>query len=299
MNEDLELRDLRYFRAIVEEGQLTRAAERLHVSQPTLSHAVSRLEEACGGPLWLRRANRRAGVVPTERGRLLLVRTARVLGELTGLADDFARLDGLQTGRVRVGAVQTLAASMMAGLVARFAREHPGVELELYTVSSESAPEDLKDARVDVALVAGPAPEDPDVRTRGCFRQRFVAVCRRDDPLACGKSVPLPALRDRELVLVPPDTFTSQTVHDACGQAGFEPRVRYRLASVTGLCALVREGVGITLLPEGAVPEGDPLLMELPLSRPAVRRPVHVAWLAGAESSAALAKLVEMAQKWR
>lgn len=293
---DVDLRDLRYFATAVEAGQLTRAAERLHVSQPTLSHAIARLEEACGGPLWQRRANRRAGVLPTERGRVLLVRARRMFAELESLQADLGALDGLRAGRLRIGAAQTLAASMMPALVARFTQEHPGVELELQTVTSESAAEALKEGRVDLALVAGPVPDDEDVAARACYQQRFVAVCREDDALACQPTVSLSQLRDRDLVLVPSDTFTSRTVHDACARAGFVPRVRFRLASVTGLCALVREGVGLTLLPEGAVPPGDPVLRERPLTRPTVRRPVMVAWLAGAESSASLRRMVALAQ---
>src|SRR5262245_55026091 len=138
MNADL--RDIRYFAAVVELGSLTKAASSLRVSQPTLSHAIARLEDALGGPLWQRLSNRRGGVLPTELGRRVLERGRRALFELDALAEDAALLRGLKAGELRVGSVQSLAATLVPRWVARFAAAHPGIVLDLPLVTSEAAP---------------------------------------------------------------------------------------------------------------------------------------------------------------
>ena len=107
-----DLRDIRYFAAVVEHGSLTKAAKELNVSQPTLSHAIARLEEALAGALWQRLPNRRAGVLPTELGKRVLLRGGRALAELSALEEDAAQLRGVEAGELCVGSVQSLAAAM-------------------------------------------------------------------------------------------------------------------------------------------------------------------------------------------
>ena len=122
-----DLRDIRYFAAVVEHGSLTLAARELNVSQPTLSHAIARLEEALGGPVWQRLPNRRAGVVPTELGKRVLERGGRALAELLALSQDAALLRGLEAGELRVGSVQSLAATLLPRWVALFLAQYPKV----------------------------------------------------------------------------------------------------------------------------------------------------------------------------
>ncbi len=138
MNPDL--RDVRYFAAVVEHGSLTRAASQLKVSQPTLTHAIARLEEALGGPLWRRSSNRRAGVLPTELGERVLDRGGRALAELEALAQDAAHLRGLAAGGLKVGSVQSLAGTLVPRWVARFLARYPAITLDRPLVTSEIAP---------------------------------------------------------------------------------------------------------------------------------------------------------------
>src|SRR5688572_29345002 len=144
-----DLRDIRYFAAVAELGSLTKAAEKLRVSQPTLSHAIARLEEALGGPLWQRVPNRRTAVVPTELGRRVLERGRRALSELDALAEDAALLRGLKAGALHVGAVQSLAATLVPRWVASFAEAYPGIALDLPLITSEAAPQMVRDGQLD------------------------------------------------------------------------------------------------------------------------------------------------------
>ena len=291
MNTDL--RDIRYFAAVADLGSLTKAAEKLRVSQPTLSHAIARLEEALGGPLWQRVPNRRTAVMPTELGKRVLERGRRALAELDALAEDAARLRGLEAGTLNVGAVQSLAATLVPRWVASFAEAYPGIALDLPLVTSEAAPQMVRDGQLDAALVVGPLPSDASLKRMRAGEQELVAVVRVDHALAKKKLVPLIALKGEPFVLIPSATFAAVVIEEICERAGFTPNGRLRLASLSGLCQLVRAGVGVSILPEGCVPDGDRELVEVRFERPAPRRAVHLLYRAGAQPSPSLAAWID------
>lgn len=284
----VDLRDVRYFAAVVEQGSLSRAADVLKVSQPTLSHAIARLEDGLGGAVWRRTQNRRAGVVPTELGQKVLERGGRAVFELDALSKDAAMLLGLSAGALRVGAVQSLTATLLPWWVSRFLAEHPAIVLDLPLVTSESAAGLVKEGKIDAALVVGPLPGDALLKRMRCGEQELVAVVHASHALAKQREVALSALASEPFVFVPAGTFAAVAIEELCRRAGFVPKVRARLASISGLCAMVRAEVGITILPQGSVSAGERDLVEVPFARPRPRRAVHLVWRADVHPSPAL-----------
>ncbi len=292
-----ELRDIRYFAAVIEHGSLTRAAGALKVSQPTLTHAIARLEDALGGALWRRLPNRRAGVLPTELGARVLERGGRALAELDALSQDAAHLRGLRAGELRVGSVQSLAGTLLPRWVARYLERFPDIVLDLPLVTSESAGGLIKQGKLDAALVVGPVPIDREIKRARCGEQELVAVVPSGHPLARRRHMPVSALAGEPFVLAQANTFFATAVHDVCTRAGFAPTVRARIASISGLCALVRAGVAVTILPEGAIPSLDPGVAQVRFEKPVPRRPVHLIWRADVAPSPALKAFVEVGKE--
>jgi DNA-binding transcriptional LysR family regulator len=292
-----DLRDIRYFAAVVEHGSLTKAATQLSVSQPTLTHAIARLEEALGGALWLRLPNRRAGVLPTELGQRVLQRGGRALAELEALGQDAAHLRGLTAGELRVGAVQSLAGTLLPRWVARFLERHPAITLDLPLVTSETAAGLINAGKLDAALVVGSQPLDPAVKRTRCGEQELMAVVPGSHALAKRRAIPIAALAQEPFVLVPAGTFYAAAIEEVCRRAGFAPNVRARIASISGLCALVRAGVAVTILPEGSIQRGDTELSQVRFERPAPRRPVQLIWRADVLPSPALRAFIEVGRE--
>lgn len=291
---NVDLRDVRYFAAVVEHGSLTRAAAQLKVSQPTLTHAIARLEEVLGGALWRRLPNRRAGVMPTELGQRVLDRGGRALAELEGLSLDAAHLRGLKAGALRVGSVQSLAGTLLPRWVARYLGQYPEIVLDLPLVTSESAAGLVKSGKLDAALVVGPPPLDPLLKRASCGEQELVAVVPSKHPLARSSRIPLDALAQEPFVLVPAGTFFAQAIEEVCRRAGFVPLVRARIASLSGLSALVRAGVAITILPVGSIPKRDGELTELHFEKPTPRRATHLIWRGDVAPSPALRAFIQV-----
>ena len=267
----MELRDLSYFLACVETGSVTRAARQVHVAQPTLSHALARLEAELGVRILERGA--RAPVRATEAGQRLAERARQALSALGAVQDDLAEIAAGTRGQLRLCAVQSACRSLLPRALAEFSRAHPGIELSVRTLAAEKIAKAVASGQADLGFVAGaPSSALRDVERQLVRREELVLLLRKSDPLAGRKWVRLATLADRPLVLVPGGTFTGEIIHDACHEAGFAPRVVLTLSSAEALCEVVRAGLASTILPAGYLSLSDPELCAVRLKDPTPRR---------------------------
>ena len=284
----MELRDLRYFLACAEESNLTRAAQRLHVAQPTLSHAIARLESEVGEPLFERPKNRRAGLFPTAVGRLLQNHARAMVTESKEFADRIDEMRGLLRGEVRIGSLPSLNATFLPAPLARFCAAYPKVAIELRSFATSEIASVLLRADIDLALLAGAVgPSSGDLAFDRLYREPFALVVRRGAKWDTTKPVPLNALRAEPLVLASKETSTGAEIQRACIRAGFEPRPILVLDSGDALRETVRAGLGITILPERYLRQNDPDLATVRLAPPAPYRNVVLARRKGGKLSRA------------
>ncbi|MFE3939372.1 LysR family transcriptional regulator, partial [Streptomyces goshikiensis] len=205
----MELRQLRYFVAVVEEGGFTRAAARLHLSQPGLSAQIGQLEKELGQPL-LDRSNR--SVTATEVGRAVLPYARAALAAADAVRQTVDEHTGLLRGRVTLGLVSgaTSRAFDIASFLADFHGAHPALEIALTEDTSARMQAALLSGEIDIALL-GPTWEapPPGISHRTVIDAPLVAAVTSDDPLlapADRSSVPLTDLRDRRLICLPRGT---------------------------------------------------------------------------------------------
>jgi DNA-binding transcriptional LysR family regulator len=269
----MELRDLNYFLACVEHRSVTAAARAIHVAQPTLSHALGRLEREVGVRLLDRRP--RDDLRPTAAGRLLLARAQDALAAVTGFTADLAALQGLARGELMVASIQSLNATLLPAPIARFVARYPGVALGVRTHPAEAIAQAVRHGGEEIGFVAGAPPETlTGLSVRRLYQERFVAIIHKSDALARRRKIAMAALRDRALALVPAGTYTATVVHSACERAGFVPRVAVTLDSGEGLREIVRAGKLITILPERYLPKNDDRLSAVALTDPTPTRDV-------------------------
>jgi DNA-binding transcriptional LysR family regulator len=208
--------------------------------------------------------------------------------------DDLSALRGVVRGQVRIGSMQTLNSTLLPKPLARFALEHPKVEVSLYTLAAEDIPSALFEQRIDVGLIAGaPAQVLSDLEARRLCSEELVAIVRHDDPLAKRQRVPLRHLANHGFVMVLPGTFTNGLIVDACRKADFVPKVLLRLESGEAIREVVRAGLGITILPLGYLSPRDPTLRAVHLTQPIPKREVQIAWDQRSRPSAAVKAFIE------
>lgn len=247
----LNLRQLQYFSVIVQEGSFTRAAERLMVSQPSLSHQLKALEAAVGGPL-LERLPR--GVVPTPMGRALLPHAREALDAVEAARNDARRARDLDFAELHLSATLGVAFGLLPELLHAWSHEHPASRV---TIIEQRHHRDVSSDVDRGTADAGVAPVPSTPWAGPCEIVGFeemVLVSSTDDPRALnGEDVALTDFADDLWVLPSIDCGLAEPVASACAEAGFQPRAAVRTLSSGTAVRLAAAGLGPTLVPVSAV----------------------------------------------
>jgi DNA-binding transcriptional LysR family regulator len=241
-----ELRLLRSFVVIAEEGSLTRAAARLHIAQQSLSQQVRTLEAQLGATL-LERNSR--GVRPTPVGAVLAREARTLLAHAERATAAVRRAAAGEEGELRVGFLSSVANYMMPPVVRAFRERHPGVTLETREIPIAKLVAGLRAGDLDAGLTRPPLVDD--LATEVMLSEPVAAVLPAGHPLAARAELELAELADEPWVLTPRSSWPPWHRHfdEVFARAGFAPRVVQRGTSVQNLLALVAAGVGVTRLP--------------------------------------------------
>ncbi len=246
----LNLRQAAYFITVVEEGSFTRAADRLHLAQPSLSQQISALENHLGVTL-LERTSR--GVRPTPAGQAFLDGARVAVAAAEGAVARTRAAAGHGGGALHVATVTSLATWVLPGAVAHWQPRHAGVALRITEFPDRGTLEAfVADERADLGIGPRPAAWPGPVRALGS--ERFVVVVPGADPLAGRAGVHLAALADRDWVLYAPEHGLAQLVRGECAAAGFTPRGVVETRHVDAAIRLAAAGLGVAFVPEPAVP---------------------------------------------
>lgn len=245
---DATLRQLEYFIAAVEEGSVTAAAHRLHLSQSALSMALGELERALGVQVLVRH---RRGVRPTRIGEQVLVDARRLLVDLDDLQTSARESQYGLTGRLMVGCYSTLSPVLLPPVLSEYIVRFPGVDLTFTEGPHETLIDSLRNGTLDLALLYDYGTEisahRDDLSTEMIVAAPPYVLLAEDHPLADCETVSLQQLADQPMILfsLPPggDYFLSLFRAE-----GLEPRVRYRATNFELVRSLVARRLGYSIL---------------------------------------------------
>ncbi|MET0134816.1 MAG: LysR substrate-binding domain-containing protein [Kibdelosporangium sp.] len=240
----MELRQLAYFVAVVEEASFTRAAARVHVAQPGVSAQIRLLEREFGHAL-LDRSGRAVRLTAVGETVLPYARAALAAVEGARLAVD--ELAGLVRGHVAIGMVASHDVDVPA-LLASFHADCPAVEITLAEANSGQLIDDLRTGRLDAAII-GVAEDPPGLQISVLSAERLVVGVGLDDPLAATSSIPVDDLAGRPLICLPVGTGIRAILENACAAAGFRPHVAFEAGTPQVLADLAARGLGTAVLP--------------------------------------------------
>lgn len=262
----MELRQLRYLVALGEEEHFTRAARRLSIAQPALSQQIKRLEDEVGVQL-VERSTR--NVRMTDAGHTMMAGAQRVLREVDALGDEIDALRGVRSGRVVVGVTRTPGAVDVAGLLARFAEAHPGVELDVREDLTVELVGALEAGTIDLALIAEGSHAESgvlDVRTVGT--EALIVMAPAGHPLAGGGAVSISELAEHRLVTFHRGATIRRQLEERAFAAGVVLRVAFEIGDAQRARSLVSNGLAIGVLPETDARGPGPDVEVLPFSDP-------------------------------
>jgi DNA-binding transcriptional LysR family regulator len=246
----LDLRQVAYLIAVVEERSFTRAAERLRVAQPSLSQQTRALERQVGTEL-VERGPR--GVVPTAAGRAFLERAREAVAAAELAVAQARSVAGVSGGSLHVATVSSLATWMLPRAFAGWRPAHPAVTLKMSEFAQRADLEEaVRSGDADLAVGPRPASWRGPVHTLG--EERYALVVPPDDPLGGGADVDLALAADRDWVLYAPAHGLRDFVLAVCEAAGFVPRGVVETRQVDAAARLAAAGLGVALVPDGAIP---------------------------------------------
>lgn len=263
---NITLRQLRYFLALCQQGHFTRAAEVMHVTQPALSMQIRGLEQEMGAQLVERTP---AGLVLTPQGRALERHARQVMAAVAGLEQGM-RQPG-QGGRLMLGMIPTVAPYLLPEALPRLRAQDIGRDLHLREAQTDRLVEELSLGRLDVAVVATP-PESNDLVAAALFTDPFLLAGSAKRIAALGGQRPAPRHLDPgQLLLLDEGHCLGDQALEVCGLARHRSRLDLGAASLTTLCRLAAQGMGLTFLPQLAARQevaGAPGLTWVPFPDP-------------------------------
>lgn len=270
----MNLRDLRYLIAVAELRSFVQASEHCHISQPTLSTQIKKLEDRLGVQIFERNNKR---VLATEVGEHIIATARRILKEVDHIQElaDTAR-DPL-AGNLRIGAFPTLSTYIFPALVPLIRDALPCIRLILVEDKTEELVRQLKNGQIDMALLAMPVGDD-FLQTQALFDDEFLLAVAADHPLADADHIRQQDLSGQQLLLLDEGHCLRGHALQICRLNGAEEQQDVRATGLETLRQMVRAGTGITFMPRIAIRELDQGIRYIPFQAPVPNRSIGLVW---------------------
>jgi DNA-binding transcriptional LysR family regulator len=245
----MELRHLRYFLAVAEELNFTRAAERLGINQPPLSLQIRQFEKEIGTPLFRRKAR---GVELTNAGKLMLEEARVILKQVEQAKTGVRRRGRGETGRINIGSSGgTYFHPLVPTIIREYRTHYPDVVISPAASNTPLLVARLRAGKIDVAILRPPISDGEGLALEQLVDEPFVIVVPGGHPLSARTSAPLSALAAEPLVLFPRELNPSNydLIIAACIHSGFRPKLGQEAPQVVSIMPMVAAGLGFSIVP--------------------------------------------------
>lgn len=301
MSQSIDLRLLRYFIAVAEEGHLTKAAQRIGIQQPPLSQQIRVLEKELGVTLFNRLPR---GMELTESGRALLADGRGILAQMEATVAGVRRIAQGKMGRVAVGFTESASLHpFVHGVIRAFRAAAPDVALTVEETNTAELVAALRQKQLDLAFVRSPVGDASGLTMEPMLVEDMMAALPIDHPLAGNgrrKSIALAALADESFIMTrrPSGPGLYDTIIAACHAAGFSPHVTQEARKNLSTLSLVAAGLGVSIIPASLTRVNAEGIAYLKLNdAPELKAPLHLAYRDGEIISGATALMREEALK--
>ena len=288
----MEIHEIRYFLAVCETLNFTKAADNCHVSQPALTRAIQKMEGELGGLLFSRE---RGNTHLTELGRLMQPHFEEVLARTKAARDTAQRFLRLESAHLRLGVMPTISPLRFVGFLNRFRADQPGIEMTL----SEALPSRLTDlllrGELDVVVMAQPGELDERLRSDPLYDERFVIACAVGHPFARRNMITMSDM-DGQHYLQRANCEFVDVLRVACEANGAQIQRSYRSEREDWIQTMVAAGMGVCFIPEYSAIHPGLVLRRV---EPEVTRVVSLVTVAGRRWSKPMASFVETIRRYR
>lgn len=278
MDQEIELRHLRYFVAVAEELHFGRAAQRLHLAQPPLSQQIRRLEELLGYPLFTRTSR---SVTLTVAGHVFLDRARRTLQKMQLDVTEMRRVARGESGSLNIGFIGSAMLTSLPAVLDRYRKTYPSVELQFSESYTSRVMDGLLNSQLDIGFLRD-ADETEGVVTRIIYREPFIAILPATHPRAQQKSIAASALRNEPFVYYAQSAgkYAYEKPLALCGGEGFRPRIVQEASHWLTILRLIEVGIGVSIAPACVASIASKHVVCLPLRGAQEQSYLQLAWRA-------------------
>ncbi len=243
----MELRHLRYFIAVAEELNFTRAAEKLHMAQPPLSQQIQQLEAELGFQLF-RRTKRT--VTLTEAGQFFFQEAQKILLQLDRAIQLGQQTNRGELGQLTIGFVSSASHNVVPAILQAFRTLHPAVKLELREMTTNQQLQRLREGQIDIGFIRPPV--DEGINSEIVFREPLILALPQTHPMADRAQVELRQLSTEPFILFPRSLAPGlyDRIISFCQQAGFSPIAAQEAIQMQTIVSLVAAEMGVAIVPE-------------------------------------------------
>lgn len=270
----ITLRQIQYFLAAADNLHFTKAAERLAVTQPTLSHQIAQLEAHLGGPLFDRIGKQ---VRLTESGRLLKNYAARAVRELEAGRLALSELEGMIRGELRIGVIQSFSRTLLPSILGSFITRYPGIRLSIREMSGLEIEQALANGALDLGIAFAPTTLD-GTEVEPVLEEQLLLVVGAGNEFAKRKWVKLSELNEKPLVLLSKDFLTRRLIDKYLEGVGANPNVVCETNSMEVMLGAIAESSVSTIIPEHGLGPAGERYRAIPLRDPTPVRTSALLW---------------------
>ncbi|MGW6989748.1 LysR family transcriptional regulator [Streptomyces sp. NPDC054946] len=286
----MEIRELQWFVALAESEHVTSAAERLNITQPTLSRALARLEKRVGVPLFDRRQNR---LHLNKYGEVFRAHAVRAISEIDRAEQRIATLIDPDTGTIALGFLHSYGTWLIPGLLAGYHRIAPATTFELRGSAADAVVDGVRRGRLDLG-VTSPRPADEALRWTPLQDEQLVLLVPAEHRLASRDRVQVAELATESFLALQPEFGLRQVADRLCEAAGFTPRIVMESTELSTLRSLVASGLGVAVVPaRGDVTAHHGRTVSVPLADPGAFRTIGVIVPAGGPRAEVVARFYD------
>jgi len=286
----MNLRDLRYLVAVADLRSFIQAADQCFVSQPTLSTQIKKMEDSLGAQIF-ERTNKK--VLPTEVGEQIIASARRILIEVDTIERLANNAQDPLSGNFRLGAIPTLSTYIFPGLVPKIIQTLPKLRLILVEEKTETLIAQLKQGKLDAALLAMPINDDY-LEARMLFEDEFYLALASDHPLAMRQTIAQPDLINQQLLLLDEGHCLRGQALQICQINHAEEQQDVRATGLETLRQMVKAGTGITFMPKIAILEPEEGIRYIPFDDPAPKRTIGLFWRRTSSRNELLEELIKL-----
>jgi DNA-binding transcriptional LysR family regulator len=248
----MEFRQLKYFESIVRNKKISKAAEELFVTQPSISTQLKALEKELDCKLLERTARE---ISLTEPGEVLYKYTQKILKQLKEAQQEIENLRNLHTGEIFIGALPTIVTSWLPLLLSRFKDKYPSISIHIREMSTLDIQQALRDFDIQLGITTYPV-KDEEIVSDQFIEEELLVIAPTHFKFSSDKIINMAELADYPFIMYEKGFHLRDTILQATEQAGFVPNVAYESGRIETIRSFVSAGLGVALIPETTVKYG-------------------------------------------